>query len=179
MSPPMPARFPKPSFDALVTSYETERDSVHDCPGLYGKKPIPPHINTCALRVAEALVLANGLVASRDAITALTARAGNGKAFLLGPYGYAANLCPHGIARGPRDLAHFLRQQWGDPDRTWPAQKGGEGSRPDDARGERGVMAFVKIPSYEGQGHIDVWNGDAAIGHAYWNAAEILLWRLA
>ncbi len=173
----MPERFPKPSFDALVASYETDRDTVHDCPALYGQKPVPAYINTCALRVAEALVLATGLVASREAITALTSRAGNGKAFLLGRYGYAANLCPHGIARGPRDLADFLRKEWGPPSVTW-ASRAGEDDAPEEAREQRGVIAFVKIPSYKGQGHIDVWNAGEAIGHAYWNAGEIFLWRL-
>jgi hypothetical protein len=170
-------RFPKPSFERLVANFNTQRESVHACPFLYRKENLSPTINTCALRMAEALVIANGLVESREAITALNSRPGNGRAYLLGKYGYKAYLCPHGIARGARDLSDFLRQQWGSPSHTWSAQADAI-SVPDDAQGLTGVMAFIKLPRYSGQGHIDLWNLTSPIGHAYWNAAKIYLWRL-
>lgn len=89
-------RFPKPSFDALVLNYDTRPESVHDCPFIYRKNPVS--INTCAVRMSEALVLANGLVESREALTALTNKAGDGKRQLLGKFGYLANLCLHGLS---------------------------------------------------------------------------------
>jgi hypothetical protein len=166
-------RFPKPSFDALVASYETDPESVHDCPHIHTRNPI--NVNTCAIRMGEALVLANGLVGSRDEIAALR---GNGRALLLGAYGYRASLCPHGISRGAGDVAEFLREQWGSPLLTWTAQATRDGASAD-AFGLRGVISFIGIPTFrEGQGHIDLWNGDAPVGHQYWDAAKISLWKV-
>jgi hypothetical protein len=166
--------FPKPSFDALVLNYDTKPESVHDCPFIYRKNPIS--INTCAVRMAEALVLANGLAPSREAITGLTNKAGNGKRLLLGKYGYVANLCPHGVARGARDLADFLRQQWGTPSLSWSARK--ETTPPEELMGQTGLVAFIKVPTYAGQGHIDLWNETGPVGHASWNALQVFFWKL-
>jgi hypothetical protein len=168
-------QFSKPSFDALLASYETDPESVHACPFIHTKDPV--NVNTCAIRLGEALVLAAGLAADRDAIEALTRGAGDGHAFLLGRYGYRALLCPHGISRGAHDLAAFLRAQWGEPTRTWIAQEGDQ-NVPNDALGLKGVIAFVGIPTFAGQGHIDLWSDDAPVGHQYWNSREILLWEL-
>ena len=168
--------FAKPSFDALVASYSTDPESVHACPGIHSKGPV--NVNTCAIRMGEALVIANGLIADRDAIEALTRHGGDGHAFLLGRYGYRALLCPHGISRGAHDVADFLRAQWGEPTRSWTAQDDNE-TVPDDAQGLTGVMAFVGIPTFSGQGHLDLWNGDAPVGHQYWGARQILLWELS
>lgn len=167
--------FPKPSFDALVLNYDTSPESVHDCPFIYRKNPIS--INTCAVRMSEALVIANGLAPSREAITALTNKAGDGKRLLLGKYGYVANLCPHGNARGARDLADFLRQQWGAPTLSWAARK--ETTPPEEMMGQTGLVAFIKLSTYKGQGHIDLWNATGPVGHAPWDAREVFFWNLA
>lgn len=166
--------FPRPSFDALVLNYDTRPESVHDCRFIYRKNPVS--INTCAIRMSEALVIAGGLVPSREAITALTDKPGNGKRLLLGKHGYAANLCPHGCARGAGDLAGFLRQQWGAPSLSWAARK--ETTPPQEVMGQAGVVAFVKVATYEGQGHIDLWNETGPVGHAHWDALEVFFWRL-
>lgn len=171
------ARFPKPAFQDLLANYSTERESIHACRYLYNKDNLSPLINTCALRMSEALVLANSLVESRDAITALTDGWGNGRAFLMGPYGYRANLCPHGIGRGAIDVSNFLRQQWGSPSLTWTALDDVD-TAPDDIQGLTGVIAFSRLPGYVGQGHIDLWNNDAAVGNAHWDAQSIYFWRL-
>jgi len=168
-------QFSKPSFDALLASYDTDPESVHACPFIHTRDPV--NVNTCAIRLGEALVLAAGLVADRDAIAALTRGSGDGRAFLLGRYGYRALLCPHGISRGAHDVADFLRAQWGEPSVRWDAQEEGQ-TAPDDAKGRKGVIAFVGIPSFGGQGHIDLWNDDGPEGHQYWNSREILLWEL-
>jgi hypothetical protein len=167
--------FPKPSFDTLIANYQTDPESVHDCRFIHSKNPV--NVNTCAIRMGEALVIANGLVASREAIAALTDKAGDGRTFLLGRYDYPALLCPHGVSRGAGDVATFLRRQWGEPDKTWTAQAA-EDAIPDDARGLRGVLAFEGIPGYSGQGHMDLWDENGPAGHQYWNAGRIDLWVL-
>jgi hypothetical protein len=166
--------FSRPSFDALFRNYETEPESVHDCPFIHRKNPI--NVNTCAIRMAEALVIANGLIESREAIAALTNKAGSGKGFLLGQLGYRANLCPHGIARGARDLAEYLRQQWGAPTLSWAARE--VATPPDEVLGQTGLVAFIKLRTYTGQGHIDLWNETSAVGHDDWDALDVCFWRL-
>jgi Type VI secretion system (T6SS), amidase effector protein 4 len=168
------ARFPKPDFDKLVINYNTEPESVHDCPFIHTKNPI--NVNTCAIRMAEALVIANDLIDTREAIAALRTTWSDGKDLLLGKYAYGANLCPHGIARGARDLATFLRSHWGTPSLSWDAQEDAEA--PDDIQGLIGVVAFIKLPSYDGQGHMDLWNGNGPVGHDYWDAESIYFWKL-
>ena len=166
--------FPKPSFDAAVLNYDIHPESVHDCPFIHRKAPI--NINTCAIRMAEALVIAGGLIASREAIAALTDKAGNGKGKLMGKFGYRGNLCPHGIARGAGDLAEFLRQQWGAPTLSWAARK--ETTPPEEVLGQTGLVSFIKVPDFAGQGHIDLWNETSAVGHDYWNAQKCYFWKL-
>jgi len=160
----------------MVAAYDTDPESVHACPALHTKNPV--NVNTCAIRMGEALVIANGLVADRDEIEALTRGSGAGHAFLLGRYGYRALLCPHGISRGAHDVADFLRAQWGAPSRAWTSQEDGE-TAPEDAQGRKGVIAFVGIPTFSGQGHVDLWNVEGPVGHQYWNSREILLWDLS
>jgi hypothetical protein len=167
--------FPRPSFDALALNYDTDPESVHDCPFIHRKNPI--NVNTCAIRMAEALVIANGLVASRAAIAALTDKGGNGKGLLLGPRGYRGNLCPHGVARGAGDLTEYLRQQWGAPALTWSGRK--ELTPPAEILGQTGLVAFLQVPSYAGQGHVDLWNATSAVGHDHWDALTIYFWTLA
>jgi hypothetical protein len=168
-------RFPKPSFRDLVQNYWTDRESVHDCPYIYRKHPI--NINTCAIRMAEALVIANGLVESREAIAALSKRYSNGRGFLMGKYGYLANLCPHGIARGAGDLGNFLRTQWGPPTLCFTKQDGPLAT-PEEMRGRTGLVTFLKLPNYVGQGHIDLWNDTDAVGAAHWDAQRSFFWAL-
>ncbi|MBK8252901.1 MAG: hypothetical protein IPK82_09555 [Polyangiaceae bacterium] len=165
-------RFPKPAFEDLVANYNTDAETVHDCPRLYAKNPIT--INTCAIRITEALVIANGLIANRTKISGLTTKGGNGKEFLLGKYGYRANLCPHGIGRGATDVGYFLTEHWGKPTHTWLAPM----EAPKEIADLTGVLCFVKIPGYSGQGHMDVWNRTDAVGHAYWNSQKVLFWSV-
>ncbi len=166
--------FPRPTFDAAVLNYETDPESVHDCPFIHRKSPI--NVNTCAIRMSEALVIADELIASREAIAALTSKPGSGKTLLLGKLGYRGSLCPHGLARGARDLADYLRQQWGAPDLSWATLK--DATPPDEVLGQTGVVAFIALPGFSGQGHIDLWNDTAAVGHDYWNAQKIFFWKL-
>ena len=168
-------RFPTPTFADLIASYSTDRESVHDCPFIYRKHPI--NINTCAIRMAEALILANGLIESREAITAQSPRYSNGKGFLMGKYGYAANLCPHGVARGAGDLGNFLRTHWGPPTLCFPAQPEVL-TAPEEMAGRTGLVVFLKLPNYQGQGHIDLWNQSDCVGAAHWDAQKSYFWQI-
>lgn len=168
----MALRFPKPLYDDLFDSYNTEPESVHECRFLYKKHPIS--INTCAVRMGEALAIANGFVDTRQDIEELTTHGGNGHGYLFGKYGYHANLCPHGITRGARDLGDFLREQWGKPSYQFKAP----GAPPSNIMGRIGVMVFVKLPTFAGQGHVDLWDSDGAVGHAHWDARDIWFWEL-
>jgi hypothetical protein len=164
----------------MLDNYKTEPSSVHDCPRLYkkdgGGDPTldGQTLNTCAIRFTEGLVLALGLAKTRQAISKLTSGGGSGSSFMLGKYGYKAKLCPHGIGRGAADVAYFLTEQWGRPTYSW--------KEPSDAPKElvelTGALAFIKIPGYGGQGHMDVWNKTSCVGHGYFNAQKVLFWRL-
>jgi hypothetical protein len=186
----MPKKLPKPTFAELVAQYRTDPESVHDCPRIYKKDP-KPNVNTCAIRITEGLVLALGLIESRTKIGALTKGGGDGKSFLLGPYGYKANLCPHGIGRGAKDVAEFLREHWGKP--TFEVDQVTNAARaalladptktdadlvPPEIVGKTGAIAFIKIDGYGGQGHMDVWNQSRAVGSAYFRCRKVWFWQL-
>ncbi len=165
-------RFSKPRFDVLLANYKTDPETVHTC-AILNPTASYDGINTCAARLSEALCIANGLASDRTKI-----REGQKKGDdypLLGPYGYRVfgNLCNHGIARGARELGEFLAHNWGQP-------KGFTGltDAPADIQGKTGVLCFVKIPGYSGQGHVDVWNKTGCVGHGYWDASKVWFWEL-
>lgn len=87
---------------------------------------------------------------------------------------YTGKVCPHGYARGAQDLAAYLRRAWGDRNKGWAKP----GSVPSDASGVRGLICFMNIPGFGGQGHIDLWNGSATKTGAYWDSETIWLWTL-
>jgi hypothetical protein len=170
-------KFPKPSFHALIDNYQVHPSSVHDCPRIYVKdtEGDTASVNTCAVRLTEALVIAGGIIESRAMIGQLTRKGGDGRTFLLGQYGYKNSLCPHGIARGARDVAYFLTEQWGHPTYTWrkPVKP------PHEIQQMTGVIGFIKLPGEEVvQGHMDVWNLDKAMGHAFFGAEKVVFWKV-
>lgn len=166
-------RFAKPRFDALVTAYQTDPETVHTC-AILNPTDQADGINTCAARLSEALVIAGGLITDRAKIHA--GRKSGDTYPLLGPYGYKlfGNLCNHGIARGARDLGDFLTHHWGAP-------KGFSNltEAPAELDGKTGVLCFVKIPGYSGQGHVDVWDKDHCVGSGYWNSSKVWFWALS
>ncbi len=177
-------RFAKPRFSELVNNYELPASSVHEC-----RLIDPTHddaINTCAARMSEALVIANHLVKTRAEISALgrgqgTEKGrGDGAPYLLGKYGYLAfgHLCPHGIARGAQDLGKFIAHHWGARTLGWPAQASPTAA-PEGIQGKTGLVLYAKIPGFSGEGHIDLWDGDHPVGHAYWNSQTIWFWEMA
>jgi Type VI secretion system (T6SS), amidase effector protein 4 len=167
------AKFIKPKFEQLLAAYSTEPSSVHACSLL---DPTKPGINTCAARMSEALLIANAIVKTRQDIAKLGNGKGTGRSFLLGRYAYPteARLCPHGIGRGARDMADFLRHHWGRPTHTFQSIT----EAPDELSTHTGVVAFIKVPGFSGQGHIDLWNQTAMVGHGYWDAGEVWFFQL-
>lgn len=120
----------------------------HDCPDI---KPSP---NQCAVRMSRALIAA-GIPMDGD-------------------YPGNANLCRHRYARGAQDLGAFLKKKWGVRDLGYEAP----GSVPSSLKGVPGVVLFIDIPNFSGQGHIDLWNGAKAKTGEYWDAKTIWFWKL-
>jgi hypothetical protein len=172
-------KFAKPVFSELLSNYRTDAASCHACAVI---DPTQSTVNTCACRMSEALVLTNGLVKDRLEIAKLGNGKGDGTAFLLGKYGYGTSantgrLCPHGIGRGAQDVASFLKYHWGMRTLGWAAQPTHE-SAPANVQGKTGIVAFLTIPGFDGQGHIDLWNKTACVGHGYWASKGIWFWQL-
>lgn len=141
----------KPIFATLKPNYHTSPSDIHLC-----KMHFP---NTCAIRMSEALVKTN-------------------KAFLEVFENSGKNTCPHGYIRGAQDLAAVLGSSkgLGARDFGWSAQS--NGTAPAGARGAKGIICYMNIPSFSGQGHIDLWDGERPVGNAYWDAQTIWLWKL-
>jgi len=142
----------RPSFSALKSNYRTTRESVHNC-----SMQFP---NTCAIRMSEALVRTNSKF--------LDKLKSGGK-----------NVCPHGYVRGAQDLGAILATGtvWGTRNHGWNGSA--SGTVPAGAKGKQGLVCYMEIPGFSGQGHIDLWDGTRAVGDAYWNAKTIWMWTLS
>lgn len=142
----------RPSFSALKNNYKTTRESVHTC-----SMEFP---NTCAIRLSEALVRTNPKFLEK---------------FKAG----GKNVCPHGYVRGAQDLGAILASGsvWGTRNHGWNGVA--SGAVPAGAKGKKGVVCYMEIPGFSGQGHIDLWDGTHAVGDAYWNAKTIWMWTLS
>lgn len=167
-------KFSRPAFSDLLASYRTPPSSVHDCALL---DPTQDAVDTAAARLSEALVIANRIARDRAEIAAQGKGHGSGAAFLLGNHGYArfGRLCPHGIARAAQDLGAFLENHWGARTLGWQNLT----EAPAAIKDRTGVVLFMKLPGRSGQGHVDLWNKTAAVGHAYWNAETVSFWHLS
>lgn len=175
------AKFAKPTFADLEQNHKTDASSVHACRVI---DPTEASVNTCACRMSEALVITNGLVADRAEIARLGTGKGDGLSYLLGKYGYGSyassgRLCPHGIGRGAQDLGAFLKHHWGPRSMGFGPQATHE-TPPPGIIGKRGVVCYIKIPGFSGQGHIDLWEktSPGLNRHSYWASQAIWFWEL-
>src|ERR1041384_4954891 len=102
-------RLSKPPFQILLDNYQTGPLTAHDCPRIYAKdaEPAAASIHTSAIRLSEALVIANGLARDRMQIAGLDSGRTRHALHLFARYSFKNNLCPHGLARGAGDLAYF------------------------------------------------------------------------
>ncbi|EKO3858959.1 MULTISPECIES: T6SS effector amidase Tae4 family protein [Vibrio] len=141
----------KPSFSKLKVNYKTLPTQIHSCSMAFP--------NTCAIRMSEALVKTDS-----DFLTALK--------------NSSKNKCSHGYLRGAQDLAAVLGSPKVLGTRTlgWTSQANGQ--PPSNAIGKKGIVCYMNIPDFSGQGHIDLWDGTKAVGDAYWEAKTIWMWTL-
>ena len=113
---------------------------------------ITPSPNQCAVRLSHSLITA-GISMNSD---------------------YSGNLCRHGFARGAQDLGAFLKKKWGNRDYGFESPM----STPAPIQGKKGVILFMNIPGFSGQGHIDLWDGTKTKTGEYWEANPIWFWEL-
>ena len=139
------------AFATLKSHYKTLPTQIHSCTMHFP--------NTCAIRMSEALVKAN------SAFTAVFKASGK-------------NVCPHGHVRGAQDLGSILQSSAGFGMRNFGWNGSADGKPPVAASGKKGIVCYMNIPGFSGQGHIDLWDGSAAVGSAYWDAKTIWMWSL-
>ncbi|WP_424632186.1 T6SS effector amidase Tae4 family protein [Bradyrhizobium sp. SYSU BS000235] len=145
----LPLSLPKPTYTKLRSVYKTSPTEIHSC-----SMQFP---NTCAIRMSEALT---------QVVTGIKDKFKTG----------GVNLCPHDYVRGAEDLAGVLRKAevFGLYDHGFS----NPGSPPSSVDGKQGLVAYINVPGFPGQGHIDLWDGTAPAGEAYWNADPIWFWKL-
>lgn len=141
----------KPKFTSLKSNYTTDPTAIHRC-----SMHFP---NTCAIRMSEALVKTN-------------------PSFLTVFQQSSRNKCPHSYIRGAQDLASILAQPIVFGPRSYGWSGTGSNTVPSNSKGKQGVICFMNIPGFSGQGHIDLWDKEYAVGASYWNAQTIWLWEL-
>jgi Type VI secretion system (T6SS), amidase effector protein 4 len=141
----------KPAFSTLRSNYRVYSTQIHACTMSFP--------NTCAIRMSEALARCD------PAFTQVFRSSGK-------------NVCPHGYVRGAQDLGAVLQSSAGFGSRQFGWNGSASGTPPAAALGKKGLVCYMTIPGFGGQGHIDLWDGSEAVGSAYWNAATIWMWTL-
>lgn len=139
----------KPSFATLKSNYTTDPTKIHKCTMHFP--------NTCAIRMSEALVKTDN-------------------EFLTVFKNAAPNKCAHSYLRGAQDLGGTLAKAIALGPRTigWNAP----GVTPSNVTGKQGIVCYMDIPAYSGQGHIDLWDKNYPVGSEYWDAKTIWFWEL-
>lgn len=141
----------KLDFKTLKENYSTSPTSIHDCTMHFP--------NTCAIRMSEALIKTSDKMLEHFQASGV-------------------NKCPHGKIRGAQDLASVLKR----PEVLGVRTRGWHGtanaSIPREAKGKTGIICFMNIPGFSGQGHIDLWDKEFPVGSDYWDAETIWLWEV-
>lgn len=92
---------------------------------------------------------------------------------------YSGKKCRHGFARGAQDLGAFILSKYG----TYNLGFSKPMQVPSSLLRKRGIILFANIPGYDGQGHIDMWDGFAGTcisgTTGYWDANPIWFWQMA
>jgi len=110
--------------------------------------------NTCAVRLSSALIAANPAFK---------------KIFASSP----GNICgPHGNKRGAQDLAAVLKTAFGGIDKS--------PKNAQEINAKKGIICFLGISGYGGQGHITLWENNECIDKSsYWESSPLIwFWRL-
>lgn len=139
------------TFNDVKRHYKTLPTQIHSCTMAFP--------NTCAIRMSEALG------AAKPEVLAIFKRSGK-------------NVCPHGYIRGAQDVAGVLARPNLLGSRTMGFER--PGTMPPKLQGQHGIISFMNIPTYSGQGHIDLWDGSRTVGpnSEYWDASPIWFWQL-
>lgn len=143
-------RVARPTYDTLKGKYKCE-DEDHSC-SLKVE-------HSCAIRLSEALIATDS--------SWIKVFQESGK-----------NLCDNKSVRGAQDLAAVLESTAGfgthDVGKDEP-----NGQIPSGIKEKRGIIIYMGIPGYGGQGHIGLWNkANGACGEAYWDAKRVWFWEL-
>lgn len=141
----------KIKFSSLKSNYSTDPTNIHKC-----SLHFP---NTCAIRMSEALVKTDS-------------------AFLEVFKAAGTNKCPHSYVRGAQDLAAILSKPTVLGPRTYGWSANPAGTPPQKIKGKQGIVCYMNIPGYSGQGHIDLWDKNAPVGSEYWDSKTIWFWEL-
>jgi hypothetical protein len=141
----------KIDFAKLKSNYSTSPTSIHKCTMHFP--------NTCAIRMSEALIKTDNSLMDVFKVAGI-------------------NKCLHSYVRGAQDLASVLAK----PSALGPRTKGWNGNfdgvAPSSIKGKKGIVCYMKIPGYSGQGHIDLWDNTGPVGDDYWDAETIWFWEL-
>jgi hypothetical protein len=142
-----------PKYDDLIEAYPKSSNGVpakhREC------SDVETSDNHCALRLSIALEKAGSKIDETR---------------------FKGKLCKHGYARGASDLAAYLKSDkiLGDRDLGFESP----GKLPENLKGKTGIILFEKIPGFDGQGHIDLFDGTNGLTGTYWNAKTIWFWEL-
>ncbi len=141
----------KPIFLNLKNNYQTNSNQIHKCNMVFP--------NTCAIRMSEALLKTDPMFAQMFKMS-------------------VNKRCPHDYIRGAQDPASFLARKdvYGIRDYGWNGND--DGTPPKGVKGKRGIVCYMDIPEFSGQGHIDLWDGDYPVGNECWDAKTIWMWVL-
>jgi hypothetical protein len=149
----------RPSFSALLANYASNkvvtRDDLYFELGWDDLINNETYHNTCAARISLALIKTGIRVKGRIRIKA-------------GPY--KGELIEPGLLRLARILA--TKEYFGKPEKFLAEDaEAGVGGR-------KGLIAFIKLPGYEGGGHMDLISYNVCASDCYWDAREIWFWEL-
>jgi len=149
----------RPAFSTLLANYYSNkvvtRDDLYFEIGWDDLIDNRLYENTCAVRISLALIKSGIPVKGRIRI-----KAGPHKGKMIEP----------GLLRLARMLA--TREYLGKP------EKFVIGNAETEIEGRKGIVAFIKVPGYEGGGHIDLIDECVCASDCYWDAREIWFWEL-
>lgn len=148
----------RPDFDTLKDNYRTGPQQHHGNGNDIARSCNIRISNSCAIRMSEALYRTNDKwkeVFQNSAVL----------------------VCREGMVRGAQGLGRVLRDNWGVRDLGWKG-KNLNGNAPTAINGKQGVVCYMNIPGYTGEGHVDLWDKNGPVGSEYWGAETIWFWKL-
>ncbi|WP_407029484.1 hypothetical protein [Vibrio harveyi] len=98
--------------------------------------------------------------------------------FLTALKNSSKNKCPHGYLRGGTRSSCSARFSKSLRNTYTRLDKPSKWATASNAIGKKGIVCYMNIPDFSGQGHIDLWDGTKAVGDAYWEAKTIWMWTL-